>query len=310
MNLGILALALVGSGALSAMAVAMSIRIAHRVKAFDAPDGARKIQERPVPRLGGVAVALVYSTLALLALVFPPLSGNAVLAFGLLLPALGMALLGWVDDQRHVRPSWRLSLQALAAGVAWAFGTRISVSGIAWLDFMIFVFWVLIIVNGINLLDNSDGLAGSTALVAAAGAAIVAFMSGQELVALLGVILAGVALGFLWHNWAPAKVYLGDSGAYFLGFMLALLAVRLRPEDLSTPIAIIVPVLLLALPIADTGFVVIRRLVAGRHPFTAGRDHLSHEVQKRGFGVPGSVVTLQAVSILGAFAAVFVTATA
>jgi UDP-GlcNAc:undecaprenyl-phosphate GlcNAc-1-phosphate transferase len=301
-----LVLLFASAAALSALAVSASIRIAIRVGALDHPDSARKLQDRPIPRLGGVAVAVSFGIVALIYLVASGQPRNALLAASLLLPALGMAILGYVDDRRNVSPFARLSFQALAAGAAWFMGTTVALTGIPFFDLLIFVVWVVVIINGINLLDNSDGLAGSTVMIAALGATIIAVFGGQELVSVLGVSLAGVALGFLWHNWAPARVYLGDSGAYFLGFLVAVLAVRLRPESLSVPWSLLIPVLLLALPLLDTAFVVTRRLLAGVHPFTAGRDHLSHVLQGSGLGTAGSVIALQAMSVAGAVGAILV----
>ena len=298
-----LLVAFLSAAALSAVTVAVSIRIAHRVGALDHPDSPRKLQERPVPRLGGIAVALSFSLVTLAVLAIGGQSRNAILAASVLFPALAMAILGFVDDRRHVQPVTRLSFQALAALAAWFLGTTVVLTGIQWLDMLIFVLWVVAVINGVNLLDNSDGLAGSTVLVAALGATAIAAAGGQELVGVLGASLAGVALGFLWHNWAPARVYLGDSGAYFLGFLIAVLAVRLRPEALTVPWSLLVPMLLLALPLMDTSFVVARRLLGGIHPFTAGRDHLSHELQRRGLSTPRSVLVLQIAAVVGAFGA-------
>jgi UDP-GlcNAc:undecaprenyl-phosphate GlcNAc-1-phosphate transferase len=162
----------------------------------------------------------------------------------------------------------------------------------------------LVLVNGINLLDNSDGLAATTVFVAAAGATVIAAHNGQILVSLLGVALAGASLGFLFHNWFPARVYMGDAGAYFLGFMLAVLTVRLRPEGSSALEGVVIALLLAALPIVDTTFVVISRLKRGIHPFTAGRDHLSHRLQARGRSVPASVLILQSVLVLTTLGAI------
>jgi UDP-GlcNAc:undecaprenyl-phosphate GlcNAc-1-phosphate transferase len=154
------------------------------------------------------------------------------------------------------------------------------------------------------LLDNSDGLAGSAVMIGSIGAVIIAVAYGQSMVSLLGTALVGVTIGFLWHNWFPAKVYLGDAGAYFLGSLLALLIVRLRPMDAPGLIGVLIAVLLVLLPVTDTSFVVINRLRQGIHPFTAGRDHLSHQLQGRGASVPVSVFALQAISLTGAAAAV------
>lgn len=303
MNWVFLLVAFLSAAVLSAVTVALSIRVAHRVGALDHPDSPRKTQESPIPRLGGIAVALSFSLITIAVLVIGGQPRNAILAASVLIPALGMAALGFVDDRRHVQPVMRLFFQALAAVAAWFLGTTVVLTGIQWLDMVIFVLWVVVIVNGVNLLDNSDGLAGSTVLVAALGATFVAAAGGQELVSVLGASLAGVALGFLWHNWAPARVYLGDSGAYFLGFLIAVLAVRLRPQGLTVPWSALVPVLLLVLPLVDTAFVVARRVRSGIHPFTAGRDHLSHELQRRGLSTAQSVLVLQIAGVMGALGA-------
>ncbi len=295
-----------GGVLVSALGVAMSIRIADRIGAHDYPDSERKTQERPIPRLGGIAVAIAFACVSLIGLGIVGQTRTVALAITILLPALLVAIVGFVDDMRHVHPGVRISLQAGVALLAWTLGTRIAVTEIWWVDLLLFVLWILTIVNGINLLDNSDGLAASTVLVASVGATVIALSSGQELVAVLGLSLGGVAVGFLWFNWSPARVYLGDAGAYFLGFLVAVLAVRLRPESLDPQWSLLVPILLLILPIVDTSFVVFRRVSVGTHPFTAGRDHLSHELQGLGLSTGWSVVVLQLLSVLGAVAAFLV----
>jgi UDP-GlcNAc:undecaprenyl-phosphate GlcNAc-1-phosphate transferase len=162
----------------------------------------------------------------------------------------------------------------------------------------------MVIINGTNLLDNSDGLAASTVLIMSVGAAIVAAIYGQALVSLMGIAMVGVSIGYLWHNWFPAKVYMGDAGAYFLGTLVAIMAVRLKPAGVPPVIGVLIVLLLVLLPLVDTTYVVIKRLRRGVHPFTAGRDHLSHVLQGRGLSVPLSVVTLQGISIVGVAAAV------
>ena len=120
----------------------------------------------------------------------------------------------------------------------------------------------------------------------------------------MGLALVGVALGFLRYNWFPARVYLGDSGAYFLATLLAVLIIKMRPESVDPRIAIMIVLLLIVLPLVDTGYVVIKRLRSGIHPFTAGRDHLSHKLQGNGQHVATSVLVLQLLSVTGAVGAV------
>lgn len=296
--------ALVGSAVLSAVVVQASIKAAHRLGAFDHPDGQRKTQERPIPKLGGVAVAAAFSFATFLILVVTAQSGALALAAAVLLPALAAASIGFFDDRQPMNAYLRLALQAGVGILAWLTGIRITVTGNAFVDALLLVLWVVVVVNGVNLLDNSDGLAGSTVMIGAIGAAVISAMYGQSMVSLLGTALVGVTIGFLWHNWFPAKVYLGDAGAYFLGTLLALLVVRLRPSEAPGLIGVVIAILLVLLPVTDTSFVVINRLRQGIHPFTAGRDHLSHLLQRRGASVPGSVFALQGISIIGALTAV------
>lgn len=289
--------------ALSWLVVAISIRLSHRLNHLDYPDEDRKTQARPIPKLGGVALAAVFTLIVLGGLM---VTGRLGFALGLtvLVPALIAAFVGFLDDRSHLNPYLRLVLQAGIGGLAWILGTRISVTGQVGIDAVLLILWVMVIVNGINLLDNSDGLAASTVLVTSIGAAAIAAMYGQALVALLAVALAGVAIGYLWHNWFPAKVYMGDSGAYFLGTLVALMLVRLRPDSAPTWVGVAIVLLLAALPLVDTSYVIVKRLRAGVHPFTAGRDHMSHVLQGRGFSVPGSVVALQGLSALGVLVAI------
>ena len=296
--------AFIGSGILSAIFVQLSIWLAHWSGLTDGPDGGRKTQERPIPKLGGIAVAIAFTLVFLTAV---GISGE-ITAFQLLasvlLPALIVAGLGFIDDVRSLNPWVRLFAQTILALLVWFTGTQIAFFRLDWLDAIVTVLWIVGLTNAMNLLDNADGLAASTALVAALGTGIVAALYGQYLVASLAFALAGTAAGFLWHNWAPASVYLGDAGAYFIGFLLAIVTLRLRPVGIALPWSALVPVFLVFVPIADTAFVVIRRLFSGQHPFTPGRDHLSHLLLDHGFTVRQSVATLQVILVVSVSGAV------
>lgn len=286
------------SALLSLVSVKISIRVARSIDALDHPDGGRKTQVVSIPRLGGVAVASALSIAVVIWLVVTGQPSQLGSALGILIPALVAALIGFVDDTRGLGPYVRLALQVGIGVLALAMGTRISVTGLWGLDAAILVTWVVVIVNGLNLLDNSDGLAGTTTLTAAIGAMSISIMFGQQLVSLMGAALIGVSLGFLALNWYPARVYLGDSGAYFLGVLLALLVVRLRPEGVPSAVGAAIALLLVALPLIDTTYVVVKRMKSGIHPFTAGRDHLSHVLQGLGHSVPISVIVLQLVQLV------------
>lgn len=296
--------AFVGSGILSAVFVQGSIWLAQWSGLTDGPDGGRKTQDRPIPKLGGIAVAIAFTLVFLTAV---GISGE-ITAFQLLasvlLPALIVAGLGFIDDIRSLNPWIRLAAQTALALLVWWTGTQVGFTRVTWLDALITVLWIVGLTNAMNLLDNSDGLAASTALVASLGTGLVAVIYGQYFVGALAFALAGTAAGFLWHNWHPATVYLGDAGAYFLGFLLAIVTLRLRPVGVALPWSALIPVLLVLVPILDTGFVVVRRLIERRHPFTPGRDHLSHVLMDRGLSVRQAVGVLQVLLILSVAAAV------
>jgi UDP-GlcNAc:undecaprenyl-phosphate GlcNAc-1-phosphate transferase len=296
--------AFVGAALLSAMLVQLSIVVARRIGVVDGPDGGRKHQDHPIPRMGGLAVAAAFTVVLLVATWATGDVQSVALLAGVLLPALAVAALGFLDDLLALGPWLRLVGVGLLALVVWWTGTRVAVTNIEWLDLVITVVWIVGITNALNLLDNSDGLAASTVTVTSLGTAAIALMYGQYLVGALALALAGAAIGFLWHNWHPATVYLGDAGAYFLGFLLAVVALRLRPVSIDLQWSALIPILLLLLPIADTTFVVIRRLREGRHPFTPGRDHLSHVLMDRGLTVRQSVLALQGVLVISVLAAV------
>ena len=296
--------AFIGSGILSAALVQGSIWLAHWSGLTDGPDGGRKTQDRPIPKLGGIAVAAAFTIVFLTAV---GASGD-ITAFQLLasvlLPALIVAGLGFIDDVRSLNPWIRLAAQSVLALLVWWTGTQVGFTRIEWLDALITVLWIVGLTNAMNLLDNSDGLAASTTLVASLGTGLVAVIYGQYFVGALSFALAGTAAGFLIHNWHPATVYLGDAGAYFFGFLLAIVTMRLRPVGIVLPWSALIPILLVLVPILDTAFVVVRRIREGRHPFTPGRDHLSHLLMGRGLSVRQAVSALQAVLILSAAAAV------
>lgn len=294
----------IGAGVLSGLVVLVSIRAARRLDFYDRPDSERKVQAAPIPKLGGIAVAVAFFVTVALTLTFTGRTAQLGLALTVLVPALGLAIVGFLDDRRGLNPYARLALQSAFALLAWLLGTRLIVTGTPWLDALGFVIWTVLIVNGVNLLDNSDGLAASTVLVSSVGAGIIAAIYGQNLVWVLALALGGAALGFLVHNWFPARVYMGDAGAYFLGFLLAILTVRLRPSAAAPIEGIAIAVLLVLLPIVDTTYVVVQRLRRGVHPFTAGRDHLSHVLQGMGCTVPQSVLMLQGLLLLSVGSAV------
>ncbi len=237
----------------------------------------RKVHSVPVPRLGGVAIYLGFFA-ALLVL------GNRYRiqeVIGILIGATLVSVIGGIDDRSPVRPLPKLAVQALAAGIVIFSGVRVNVFDAAWLNVVVTVVWLLGITNALNFLDNMDGLSGGIAAIGAAFFLLLAALNRQYLVGVMSAALLGACIGFLFYNFNPASIFMGDSGSLFIGFMLAALGIKLRFPSNMDIVTWMVPVLVLALPIFDTTLVVISRLRRGLNPLTTpGKDHISHRIAR------------------------------
>ncbi|HEU4480859.1 MAG TPA: MraY family glycosyltransferase [Actinomycetota bacterium] len=202
--------------------------------------------------------------------------------------ALGLGIVGLVDDVRALSRTFRVVMQAAAAVVAWYAGFRVHATSSQALNMAITIVWIIGITNAFNLLDNMDGLSAGLAGVAAVAFSAMGILGHQAAIAILSGALGGAALGFVGHNRYPAKIFMGDAGSLFLGFLLALIGVRLRFPNV-VEVTFLVPVVVLGLPIFDTTLVVLSRLRAGRRPFTGGRDHVSHRLIKVGLPVETAI---------------------
>jgi UDP-GlcNAc:undecaprenyl-phosphate/decaprenyl-phosphate GlcNAc-1-phosphate transferase len=208
--------------------------------------------------------------------------------------ALLISIVGLIDDVRGLGTWLRLLVVTSAAVVIWAVGISVNlfaaagVPGGAAIDAAITVIWIVGITNAFNLLDNMDGLSAGVAAVGAFFFFLIAALNGQFLVAALAIALAGCALGFLRHNFHPATIYMGDAGSLFLGFVLAVIGIKLTVPT-SPAIAAFVPILVLGVAIFDTTLVTLTRLRHRRSPFAGGRDHVSHRLVHVGITVPIAV---------------------
>jgi UDP-GlcNAc:undecaprenyl-phosphate GlcNAc-1-phosphate transferase len=271
----------------------LAMRAALRYQAMDEP-GERKAQVQAVPYLGGVAIVVAFSLSVLAAAaVRGAMGGAAGSELGTLAILLGtgllLALLGLVDDLRGVGVVLRLLAEVGAGIVVVVSGSGATLIGNPLLDGIATVVWVVLIVNAVNLLDNMDGLSAGVVAIASGTFFVLAVTQGQFLVAALSAALAGCAVGFLRHNFHPAKIYMGDAGSLFLGFLLAILATRIELVDSPPLVALFVPLLVLGVALFDTTLVVIERLRHGRSPFQGGRDHTSHRLVFLGLPVPVTV---------------------
>jgi UDP-GlcNAc:undecaprenyl-phosphate GlcNAc-1-phosphate transferase len=308
----------VGLGALAlCLALAPVSRfLARRWGVLDAP-GPRKVHDTPTPRMGGLAVFLSFTTIVLLGYkVAPALAARPEVqawfggAFTFLqeaprVQAKLLALLfgatlafgvGLADD--ILGPRFPVGVKAagqlLAALVLLAADIRISFLPADWMNALVTLLWVVGITNAFNLLDNMDGLSAGVALVASAVLLINAWFLGEFFISLVLVAFMGSLLGFLRYNWNPASIFLGDCGSLFIGYVLASLTLleRYVSHASSSYFPILMPVLVLAVPLLDTGTVVVIRLREGRPIYVGDRRHLSHRLVALGLSPKAAVLVI------------------
>lgn len=274
----------------------ISARVAHRLGVLDHPDehaSGKKRHERSIPYLGGVAIfsgVVAGGTLILLDLGREAVA--LVTGFPLAIAvALILGLVGLADDVRNLHPGLRFGAQLVAASGAWASGFRVEVTPWPALNLVLTLLWIVGITNAFNLLDNMDGLTAGAAGIAGLTFAVMGATGEMPALAIAAASLGGAAFGFLAHNKHPAKIFMGDAGSLFLGFLLALIGMRLRFENL-VEVTFLVPVVVLGLPIFDTTLVVLSRLKHRRNVFEGGRDHASHRLVRIGLPVPSAVKLL------------------
>ena len=271
--------------------------LAVKRKILDTPNSERKIQRTAVPYLGGFGIALAVVATTLIAITISDASTeNYLLALSVLAPAMALGLIGFIDDKKHLTPLSRFIAQTFAgiftALVLILTNTVGNPTSYLVLDVLLTIVWVVGICNAINFFDNMDGAAGGISALAGFGFAVIGLQNDQYFVAASGLVLSGACIGYLFWNWNPAKIYMGDAGALFIGIILAALAVRVDPVSVNGATAFFVPICVLALPILDTTTVVIDRLRRGVSPFEGGLDHLSHRLRRKGLSVRQSVSAL------------------
>uniref|UniRef100_UPI0018F3DF7E MraY family glycosyltransferase n=1 Tax=Streptomyces sp. N35 TaxID=2795730 RepID=UPI0018F3DF7E len=264
--------------------------LALRTGRLDRP-GARKAHSRPTPHLGGVAVAA--GTLVVSCTGYAPLGPGTE---RLLWAASAVALLGLLDDMRPLGARIRLVVEGAAALFV------VYDSGLTFLAGLCAVVWIVFVTNAFNLLDNSDGAMGTVGAVTALGLALCAAAEGRADLALVLTVLAAALGGFLGHNWHPAKIFLGDCGSLFTGFLLASAAVAVHTGHEALPTAAGLLTLTVVVT-ADTALVVVSRRRAGRPLLLGGTDHTAHRLRRVGFTVPGAAVVLGAVAFAGTLTA-------
>jgi len=306
MSAGLLAFLIALSASLVLTVPVRSLAI--RVGMVDLP-GPRKVHLRPIPLLGGLAM---YGAVMLAVLIVFDGAARAQV-FGIASGATLVALVGFLDDRGWLHHQIKLFLaMPIAAIILLASGIHTQFFSVIvggktgyWLDALLTIAWVVGITASFSILDHMDGLCAGVAAMAAVFFASIAYLNGQTLVTTLAAAVLGAAAGFLRWNFKPAKIFMGDGGAMFLGFLMATLALKLRLDN-ATPLAgWLVPVLILSATIFDTTLVTISRARRGLLPFTApGKDHSAHRLANLGLGQRGAVLTMYLFGALCGFAAV------
>ncbi|MBN2393355.1 MAG: undecaprenyl/decaprenyl-phosphate alpha-N-acetylglucosaminyl 1-phosphate transferase [Anaerolineae bacterium] len=275
-----------------------------RLNTIDQPDPTRKVHTIPTPRLGGVAIFL--STLVVTLLLGEQY--NVSQLAGILIGATLMSFMGFWDDRFSLSAGVKLVGQFIALALLIISGVSISVLPHPFLNLLATALWVVGITNAFNLLDNMDGLSGGIAAIAAAHFALMCAFTGQYLVGALSVAVMAACIGFLIYNWTPATIFMGDSGALFLGFVLAAIGIKVD-FPLNIPIVTwMIPLLVLAVPIFDTTLVTISRLRRRLNPLTTpGVDHTSHRLTYAGLTRREAVLVLYGIAFGVGLVAIFVT---
>jgi UDP-GlcNAc:undecaprenyl-phosphate GlcNAc-1-phosphate transferase len=290
--------------------VMRKIAIANQI--LDLPTSSHKSHTKAVPYLGGVAILIGVTLISYLAIAFSNFTFSSfLLATSVLGPALVMGLIGFWDDLKNLPPLPRFfgqSVAGLVVAAALVLGSNVAnPTGSTFADVLITVVWVVGICNSINFFDNLDGGAAGTTAISAIFLTYLAVNSGQAFVAALSIVVAGATLGFLIWNREPARIYMGDAGALFLGVLLATLTIRLNPDTQTSIGSFATPILLLAIPILDTTVAVLSRLRRGVSPFLGGKDHLSHRLVRAGLSRKMAAIALWLLSATFAFFAVILT---
>lgn len=291
------------------------IFLAEKTGAVDEPD-ARKVHKYPIPRIGGVGIFLAFLTALIgVELIVHVGRENLHEIRGLLISGGLMFLVGIIDDYKNLPAKVKLCGQILAALVlVIGFDVRVDfitdprgdVIYLEWLAVPATLFWLVGLTNTVNLIDGLDGLAAGVAGLAATTIFLVALQQNFYLITILTAALAGAAFGFLFYNTNPARIFMGDSGSLFLGFMLAGISIIGAVKSAAT-IALIVPILALGIPILDTTFAILRRYLGGQPIFKPDKGHLHHRLLRLGFTQRQAVFLMYVISAMLGLSAIALT---
>lgn len=283
--------------------------LSHRLGLFDAPDGERKIHTERIPRTGGIAIVAGFVAPMVALLVYTNTYARELQASGFKVTAFfaglgAIATLGIYDDLRGATAWTKLAVQFAVGALLWSAGIsfdRFTILGLhvdlGMLALPCTMLWVAGIVNAINLVDGLDGLASGVTFFAATTLFLISWMDHDYMLALFAVALAGSTLGFLFHNFNPALIFMGDTGSMSIGYIFAAAALW-EASKRNTAMALALPLLAVGLPLIDTAFAFARRMWSGRSPFSSDREHIHHRLLDAGMSHRQSVLVLYAICLL------------
>lgn len=282
-------------------------RFAFKIGAIDIPKDNRRMHKKPTPRIGGLAIIFGF-TVATLCFAQPSRQ-----LYGTLAGAAIIAVMGVIDDCKNLPAKLKFVIQIIAALVV-VFAGDIKIDVFTnpnflsdnpywvlpeWLSVTLTVIWIVFITNAVNFIDGLDGSAAGVSAIMSISLVFISIRVGEYSIAILGIALMGSCFGFLPFNFNPAKIFMGDTGSTFLGFMLATLSIQGVFKSYAV-ISFAVPLLILGLPLFDALFAMIRRILRGQSPMTADRGHLHHRLVDMGFSQKQTVFILYAISgVLG-----------
>lgn len=287
----------------TAIATPIAVWLAPKIGAMDIPKDNRRVHKHPIPRFGGIAIYCGILT------AFVALSPLTVQTRGLLIGASFILIVGIIDDRIGMKPIVKLICQIAAAFILWISDVRITVftnpfSGNiltipVWISFIITIFWIVGITNTINLIDGLDGLAAGITFIASLAVAYTAYIKDMHETLALVLAIAGACLGFLIYNFYPAKIFMGDAGSMLLGYLMSSVSlIGIAPSKSAMLFSTIVPVLILALPIFDTAFAIIRRVANHKPIMQADKGHIHHRIMAMGFGQRRTALALYSISAI------------
>ena len=308
------------------MATPYTIKIAKKIGAIDIPKDKRRMHKKVMPKFGGPAVILGFLISTIYLLIVMSMEGTINLfgqeeygkkLLGLFLGILVMSIICVIDDIKTIKPLTKLFGQILGAIIAVSFGIRIDAVTIPFLNIpemneiisiILTIGWIVGVTNAINLIDGLDGLSSGISVISAISLLIIFVLNGSPLISIILVTaLAGALVGFLPFNFAPAKTFIGDTGSNFLGFTLSIISI-LGMAKTYTIAVIVLPLIVLGLPIFDTLWAIIRRIIKGKSIkaiFKADKGHLHHKIVARGFSQKQAVLILYGISAtFGIFAVI------